>query len=61
MKTYVLTVFNKNGKKLLDESFTAINDSEAKIIGENRLQEEGYCYDTHRCVSEDAKLILFHR
>jgi len=61
MKRYVLTVFNKRGKKLLDESFTANNDHQAKIIGKTRLQEKGYSHYTHRCVSKDAKLILFHR
>ncbi|GGB51467.1 hypothetical protein F3157_07575 [Virgibacillus dakarensis] len=61
MRTYVLTVFAKNGDKLLDESFTAENDNEAKKVGEARLAEEGYSEHTHRCVSPEAKLILFHR
>lgn len=61
MKTYVLTVFGKNGKKLLDESFTALNDDDAKKIGKKRLLDLGYNNYTHRCVSEEAKLILFHR
>ncbi|MEN2767734.1 YhzD family protein [Ornithinibacillus xuwenensis] len=61
MKTYVLTVFDKSGEKLLDESFEAANDLEAKKLGEERLANEGYLEHTHRCVSPDAKLILFHR
>jgi len=61
MKTYFLTVFSEKGDKLLNESFAALNDNDAKDIGENRLREKGYYHFTHRCVSETAKLILFHR
>lgn len=61
MRTYVLTVFEKNGEKLLEESFEAPNDQEAKHIGEKKLEEAGYLEHTHRCVSPEAKLILFHR
>lgn len=61
MRTYVLTVFDKSGEKLLDESFEATSNDEAKKIGQARLDEEGYSEHTHRCVSPDAKLILFHR
>ena len=61
MKNYVLTVFSKKGEKLLDETFTADNDDDAKTVGEKRLEDEGYSEQTHRCVTEDARLILFHR
>ncbi|GGA73312.1 YhzD family protein [Ornithinibacillus halotolerans] len=61
MRTYALTVFNKTGEKLLDETFKAENDQDAKKIGEERLEKEGYLEHTHRCVSPEAKLILFHR
>lgn len=61
MKTYVLTVFDKTGEKLLDESFTAQDDNEAKKIGQSMLAEKGYSEHTHRCVSPEAKLVLFHR
>jgi YhzD-like protein len=61
MKTYVLTVFDKKGEKLMDESFEATNDQEAKRIGEERLAKEGYLEQTHRLVSPEAKLVLFHR
>lgn len=60
-RTYALTVFDQSGEKLLDESFTAKNDEEAKKIGQARLEEEGYSDRTHRCVTPEAKLILFHR
>ncbi|WP_157074365.1 YhzD family protein, partial [Geobacillus zalihae] len=49
------------GEKLLDETFEAANDEEAKKIGEQKLRERG-CWDkTHRCVNASGKLILFHR
>ncbi|WP_174616199.1 YhzD family protein [Virgibacillus ihumii] len=61
MKTYNLTVFDKSGEKLMDESFEAANNEEAKKVGTARLEEEGYNEHTHRCVSPEAKLVLFHR
>lgn len=61
MRTYVLTVYDEKGKKLLDESFEAETDEEAKAIGQRRLEEERYDQYTHRCVSPEAKLLLFHR
>lgn len=61
MKNYVLTVFTKSGEKLLDESFTAENDDEAKLKGRKRLEKEGYLEETHRLVTEDARLLLFER
>lgn len=45
----------------MDESFSAVNDEEAKKIGNLKLKDEGYTEHTHRCVSPDAELILFHR
>lgn len=61
MRTYVLTVFEKSGKKLLDETFTAANNEEAKQTGTTLLEENKYSEYTHRCVTSDGKLILFHR
>ncbi|MBM7601707.1 hypothetical protein JOC34_004135 [Virgibacillus halotolerans] len=61
MKTFALTVFSPSGEKLLDESFEAENNEEAKKIGQTRLDDEGYSEHTHRCVSPEAKLVLFHR
>ncbi|WP_249870185.1 YhzD family protein [Oceanobacillus saliphilus] len=61
MKSYALTVFDSSGEKLLDESFSATNDEEAKEIGKTQLEEKGYSEYTHRCVSPEAKLVLFHR
>ncbi len=61
MVDYMLTVFSKEGENLLNESFAAQNDDEAKTIGQKRLDEEGYAEHTHRCVAPNARLVLFHR
>ncbi len=61
MRNYTLTVFNRSGEKLLDETYTAASDDEAKEIGTAKLEEGGYLEYTHRCVTPEAKLILFHR
>lgn len=60
MKTYKLTVFEPNGEKVMDEAFEAINDNQAKEIGEKLLEEKGALNKTHRCTSSSGKLILFH-
>lgn len=61
MTDYTLTVFSKKGEKLLDETFSAESDADAKKIGQERLEEENYSEHTHRCVAPNARLILFHR
>lgn len=61
MRNYTLTAFEKSGEKVLDEAFTAENNEEAKMIGTTLLEEKGYREYTHRCVTSDGKLILFHR
>lgn len=61
MATYTLTVFSKSGEKLLDETFEAENEKEAKRIGTEKLREKDYLEVTHRCTSSTGKLILFHR
>ncbi len=60
VNTYKLTVFEPNGEKLLDESFQANDDQEAKNLGEKLLEEKNYSEKTHRCTSPKGKLILFH-
>ncbi|MET1029457.1 YhzD family protein [Domibacillus tundrae] len=60
MKTYTLTIFEKNGEKLLDQSFEALSDEEAKSRGSQLLQEHGSEEKTHRCTSPEGKLLLFH-
>lgn len=61
MDTYILTAFDKTGKKLLDETFTAENQEKAKELGKQLLLESGNAERTHRCVSSDGRLLLFHR
>ncbi len=41
MKTYVLTVYEKNGENLLDETFEAADDEKAKEIGEKNIDGKG--------------------
>ncbi|KIY21926.1 MULTISPECIES: YhzD family protein [Mesobacillus] len=60
MDTYKLTAFESNGEKLMDESFQAGNDDEAKEIGAKMLEEKNLSDKTHRCTSPRGKLILFH-
>ncbi|RAS72460.1 YhzD family protein [Priestia endophytica] len=61
MKAYTLTVYESSGEKLLDETFEAENEKEAKKIGVLRLQDMNYQYKTYRCVSSLGKLVLFNR
>ncbi|HEU5140174.1 MAG TPA: YhzD family protein [Bacillales bacterium] len=61
MPNFTLTVFDKSGETLLDETFGAKDESEAKKAGEKRLKEEGYEQHTSRMVSSAGKLVLFHR
>lgn len=60
MPVYKLTVFKATGEKLLDEAFEAANDAEAKQIGKKMLGEKEFLEKTHRCVSPEGKLVLFH-
>ena len=59
--TYTLTVFDRKGKVLLNESFEANNPERAKQLGYKMLEEQGYEHHTHRCVSADGQLLLFHQ
>lgn len=61
MANFVLNVFDKSGKALLDESFEAKDENEAKEIGQKRLNDEGYENHTSRVTSSTGKLVLFHR
>jgi hypothetical protein len=61
MNTYVLTAYEKNGDKILDETIYATGDSEAKLQGEARLAELNLQEKTHRLTSPKGQLLLFHR
>ncbi|AXF57710.1 YhzD family protein [Salicibibacter kimchii] len=57
---YALTVFDKTGEALLNESYTFDTDQEAIEHGRKRLEEESYMKTTHRLV-RSGKLLLFYR
>ncbi|AST90477.1 YhzD family protein [Sutcliffiella cohnii] len=61
MEKFTLTVFHNNGEKLLDETFEAASEKEAKQLGEKRLEELNFLQTTHRCTNSKGKLLLFHR
>ncbi|MGR5874131.1 YhzD family protein [Bacillus pacificus] len=61
MGLYVLTVFEKDGSKALDESFEAATEKEAKTKVNLFLREKGLYEKTHRCTSSAGKLVLFQR
>lgn len=60
LKTYMLTAFDPLGKRLLNESFEAAHDHEAKAYGERLLSEKELLETTHRCTSPLGELLLFH-
>lgn len=60
MLTYTLTVFDKDGTKLIDELFEAENDEHARFSGERKLIELGLADKPSRVTSR-GKLIHFHR
>ena len=61
MKNYKITAFDATGEKLVDESFQAENDEQAKKVGNTLLSEKNLLDVTHRCTSPSGQLILFHR
>lgn len=60
MMTYTLTAYEKTGEKLLEETFQAASEAEAKEIGTVKLTEKQLLHVTHRCTSALGKLVLFH-
>lgn len=60
MRTYKLTAFEQTGKMILDETFTAETDDQAKEQGQQLLNEKGLADQTHRLASPAGKLLLFH-
>lgn len=60
MKTYKLTAYEKTGKLITEETFTAESDDAAKIQGEQLLTEKDLHDRTHRLASPLGKLLLFH-
>lgn len=60
LRTYKLTAFEKTGKLLIEETFTAATDDEAKAKGNSMLEEKNLLEQTHRLASPAGKLLLFH-
>lgn len=60
MKTYKLTAFEQTGKLIVEETFTASTDEEARDKGRALLEEKDLLNQTHRVVSPAGKLLLFH-
>jgi len=61
MANYILTVYEKDGTKLVDEAFEAANDQEGREKGEALLKQKGYENHTSRVTSSKGKLVHFHR
>lgn len=61
MGVYTVTAYEKDGTKLLDQTFEASNEGEAKEKGEQLLREKNLYGHTHRCTSSSGKLVLFQR
>ena len=60
MRTYKLTAYERNGKMIADETFTAETDEAAKMIGQSLLEKQNLTDQTHRLASPAGKLLLFH-
>lgn len=55
-----MTAFEQTGKQIMDETFTAETDEEARDKGKAILEEKGLTKQTHRLASPAGKLLLFH-
>lgn len=55
-----MTAFEQTGKQIMDETFTAENDEEARDKGRAILEEKELLKQTHRLASPAGKLLLFH-
>lgn len=60
MRTYKLTAYEQTGKLIMEETFTAENDEQAKEKGRALLEEKELTNQTHRLASPAGKLLLFH-
>jgi len=60
VKTYKLTAYENKGKLIIEETFTAETDEEAKEKGNVMLEEKDLLEQTHRLASPLGKLLLFH-
>jgi hypothetical protein len=60
VRTYKLTAYEQTGKLIMEETFTAENDEQAKDKGRALLEEKELVNQTHRLASPAGKLLLFH-
>ncbi|MBU9720734.1 MULTISPECIES: YhzD family protein [Bacillaceae] len=61
MAKYFITAYDKTGKHLLDETFEASNDKQAKELGIQRLEEENSLENPSRVVRSSGGLVHFHQ
>jgi hypothetical protein len=59
MSMYHMTVYDENGKVLLDEAIPAASDYEAKQIGYTWLEEQGHTEKPHRIFHKTGRLLSF--
>lgn len=60
MKVYKLTAYESTGKLIIEETFEADSDEQAKEKGQHLLVEKNLLEQTHRLASPTGKLLLFH-
>ncbi|MBB5173252.1 YhzD family protein [Texcoconibacillus texcoconensis] len=60
MGEYIVTAFDSKGKTLLNESFEAISDNDAKSIGLRKLKGENLHGYPARVTRSSAGLVYFH-
>ncbi|PTM57818.1 YhzD family protein [Desmospora activa] len=56
---YHLTVYDNEGKKLLDQPLTARDENGAKAEGHQRLQEREYSTYPYRIIHSSGRLVEF--
>ncbi|MDQ0232322.1 YhzD family protein [Metabacillus malikii] len=59
MKHYCLTAFERNGHMLLNLTFQAKSDTEARQIALKKLSEQNFTQNSYRCTTSQGDLILF--
>lgn len=60
MEQYTITAFENDGTVVLNDSFIATNDDEAKAKGLTRLEEAGHLHKGAR-ITRRGQLIYFER
>ncbi|KXH79302.1 YhzD family protein [Sporosarcina sp. HYO08] len=60
MKAYKLTAYESSGKLIVEDTFEAESDEQAKEMGHALLKEKNLLGQTHRLASPTGKLLLFH-